>query len=225
MNRLSSRLQLWKTSTNMIFWGVLVLTLFGWFASLTESIYSVLSIVFDTAQNFSDMVREYSGYQNEKLSSAIGYYHNVGTAMRVFEIITIAGWVFYVIGLAKFKNSQISERGRWLTGKLNTACWLGISGIFCYFIAGFLGWFGFLFRFVGWILNLISLFMFSGSFSKLSREKTWNQHARQGAKNLNTSYTFAIILQFLPIIIGLVVLFVGIGIIGELPNIISEFFN
>lgn len=208
----------------MIFWGVLVLTLFGWFASITESIYSVLGIVFNTVENLSDMAKQYADFQNEKLSRAIGAYHNVGTAMRIFEVITIAGWVFYVIGLSKFKTSQISERSRWLTGKLNSACWLGISGILCYFIAGFLGWFGFLFRFVGWILNLISLFQFSGAFSKLSREKTWNQRARQGAKNLNTSYIFAIILQFLPIIIGLVVLFVGIGIIGELPNIISEFF-
>lgn len=206
----------------MIFWGVLVLTLFGWFASITESIFSTLSIVFNTAQNLSDLAREYGGYQNDKLSNAIGYYHNVGTTMRVFEVITIVGWIFYVIGLAKFRTSQISERGKWITGKLNSACWLGISGIFCYFIAGFLGWFGFLFRFIGWILNLISLFKFAGAFSKLSREKTWNQQARQGAKNLSTSYTFAIILQFLPIIIGLIVLFMGIGMIGELPNIISE---
>ncbi len=208
----------------MIFWGVLVLTLFGWFASITESIYSFLGIVFNTAENLSDMAMQYADHQNEKLSKAIGYYDNVGTAMRIFEVITIAGWVFYVNGLSKLKTSQISEHGRWLTGKLNSACWLGISGILCYFIAGFLGWFGFLFRFVGWILNLISLFKFAGSFNKLSREKSWNQHARKGAKNLNTSYTFAIILQFLPIIIGLVVLFVGIGMIGDLPNIISELF-
>lgn len=223
MNQMYQRLQLWRESTNMIFWGVLVLTLFGWFATVAEFIYSVLGIVFNTAQNFSDMAREYGGYQNENLSNALGYYNNIGTAMRIFEVFTMVGWVFYVVGLAKFKTSQISENGRWLTGKLNSACWLGISGIFCYFIAGFLGWFGLLFRFIGWILNLISLFIFAGAFSKLSREKTWNQHAHQGAKNLNTSYTFAIILQFLPIIIGLVFLFVGIGMIGELPNIISEF--
>ena len=215
-------MHLWKSSTGMIFWGVLALTFFGWFASITESIYSLLGIVFNTAEQLADSAMQF-GQESEKLSKAIGYYHNVGTAMRVFEIITIAGWVIYVIGLSKFRSSQVSERGRWLTGKLNTACWLGLSGIFCYFIAGFLGWFGFLFRFVGWILNLISLFKFAGTFNKLSREKSWNQHARLGAKHLNTSYTFAIILQFLPIIIGLVVLFVGIGMVGELPNIISEF--
>ncbi len=206
----------------MIFWGVLALTLFGWFASITESIYSVLGIFFNTVEKYADMAMQY-GQQSEKVTKAIGYYHNVGAVMRIFEIITIVGWVIYVFGLSQFKSSQISERGRWLTGKLNSACWLGLSGMFCYFIAGFLGWFGLLFRFVGWILNLISLFKFAGAFSKLSREKSWNQHARQGAKNLNTSYTFAIILQFLPIIIGLVVLFVGIGMVGELPNIVNQF--
>lgn len=222
MNQSSSRIQLWKTSTNLIFWGVLALTLFGWFAAISESIYSFLSIFFNIVERYSELAMQF-GQENDKLSKAIGYYHNTATVMRIFEILSIAGWVMYVIGLSKFKNSQITERAQWLTGNLKSACWLGIAGIFCYFLAGFLGWFGFLFRFVGWILNLISLFKFAGAFNKLSREKSWNQHARQGAKNLKTSYTFAIILQFLPIIIGLIVLFVGIGMIGELPNIISSF--
>lgn len=213
-------MQLWKSSTNMIFWGVLALSLFGWFASITESIYSLLGIVFNIVKQVADNAMQF-GYADEKLFEALGYYKSLGSVMHIFEIITIAGWVIYIIGLSKFKGSQVSERALWLTGNLNTACWLGLSGIFCYFIAGFLGWFGFLFRFIGWILNLISLIKFAGAFNKLSREKSWNQYARQGAKNLNTSYTLAIILQFLPIIIGLFVLFVGIGMIGELPNIFS----
>lgn len=163
------------------------------------------------------------GQENSGLSKIIEYYHNISTAMRIFEILTIGGWVMYIVGLYKFRKAQITERGQWLTGSLNSACWLGISAMFCYFIAGWLGLFGLVFRLAGWILNLISLFKFTSAFGKLSRENSWNERARRGAKNLKASYTFAVILQFFPIIFGIVLLFAVLGMASELPNIIQQF--
>lgn len=221
MNQLSSRIGLWRSSTGLIFWGIIALTLFGWFASISESIFGFLDIFFSMAEKYNDAVMQF-GQTDSGLSNIIGYYRNTATVMRVFEILTIGGWVMYIVGLSQFRKSQISERGQWLTGNLNSACWLGLIAIFCYFIAGWLGLFGMLFRLAGWILNLISLFKFANAFSRLSREKSWDERARAGAGNLKTSYTFAIILQFFPIIFGIVILFALFGMASELPAIFNH---
>ncbi len=206
----------------MIFWGVLALTLFGWLSSILESVFEVFSIFFNFVGQYMDAMSQY-GQVDERLVRVQNYYDNTAMSMRLCEIFTIVGWVLYVVGLSKFRKSQISGRAYRLTGSLNTACWLGLSSMVCYFLAGFLGMLGFLFRFIGWVLILISLFKFRSAFDSLSWEKTWNKPAREGAKNLRLSYTLALVLMFFPLICGLVMFFVVLGSMSNIGSFIREF--
>lgn len=206
----------------MIFWGVLALTLFGWLSSILESVFEIFSIFFNFVGQYMDAMSQY-GQVDERLVRVQNYYDNTAISMRLCEIFTIVGWVLYVVGLSKFKKSQISGRAYRLTGSLNTACWLGLSSMVCYFLAGFLGMLGFLFRFIGWVLILISLFKFRSAFDSLSWEKSWNNTARDGAKNLRLSYTLALVLMFFPLICGLVMFFVVLGSMSNIGSFIREF--
>ena len=207
----------------MIFWGVLALTIFGWVTAILEPIYTVLNSIFNIAAKANDGLIPV--YNNDSFTTFLSIYENVTTSMRIFEVLTIAGWMIYVIGLMQFKNAQVTQRGLRLSGSLNTACWLGLSGIFCSFIAGFLGLFGLLFRFIGWVLMLISLFKFHGTFGRLSWEKSWNKKAQNGASKLKTSYTLAIILEFFPLICGVVVFLAAFGAIGNSSSIARDFMD
>lgn len=211
----------------MIFWGVLALTLFGWVSSILESVFSVLSVFYQFAENAVNAMQAYGGsYEsNENVNALFRYYHNTAIAMRAFEILTIAGWVLYVVGLSKFKEAQLTNRAYRLTGSLNTACWLGISSIACYFFASFLGMFGFLFRLIGWVLMLVSMIKFRGAFDKLSWEKSWNSKAHRGAENLRRSYTLDITLTFYPLICGIVMTAVVIGGIGNMGQTMDSIVN
>lgn len=207
----------------MIFWGVLALSIFGWVTALLEPVYTVLNSILNLASLAND--GPLPGYHTDSFSTFLKVYENVTTSMRIFEVFTIAGWVMYIIGLLQFKNAQVSQRGLRLSASLNTACWLGLAGIFCGFLAGFLGLFGLLFRLISWVLMLISLFKFRNTFSRLSWEKSWNHKAQNGASKLKTSYTFAIILEFFPLICSVVIFFVAFGAINSSSSIAREFIN
>lgn len=213
----------WRSSTSMIFWGVLTLTIFGWITAIFEPVYTVINMFFKfSLEAYNGNIVEYG---DDKFARLAAFYNGISTSMRIFEVLTIAGWVIYIIGLSQFRSAQVTHRGLRLTGSLNTACWLGLSAIFCGFLAGFLGMFGILFRFTGWLLMLISLFKFRNTFSKLSWEKSWNKKAQNGASQLKTSYTLAIILEFFPLICGLMTFFVAFGAIGNSRSIIQDFAN
>lgn len=218
MNQSSRIRATWHSSTSMIFWGVLALTIFGWATAILEPVYAVLNSIFSIASKAQEEI-----YVTDSLRTFLDIYDNVTTAMRIFEIMTLAGWVIYVIGLIQFKNAQVTRRALRLSGSLNIACWLGLSAIFCGFIAGFLGMFGLLFRFIGWVLMLISLFKFRSTFGKLSWEKSWNKKAQDGAAKAKTSYSLAIILEFFPLICGVVMSLVAFGAISSSYSIAKDF--
>lgn len=221
MNTSFSPSMQWRSSSAMIFWGVLVLTLFGWIASILESIFSIMDYTYKIVAGVGQTLTFY-GEKADTYIAFLNAHSTVASSMRVFEVLTLGGWVVYVVGLSQFKTAQITERGRWLAGSLNTACWLGLISMLCYFLAGFAGWLGLLLRFIGWILLLVSLFKFRGASGKLSYEQSWNERAQSGARNLRLSYTVAIILQFFPLICGMVVLFVGFGMIGNIGGLLSN---
>ncbi len=224
MNQLSSNSAAWRSSTSMIFWGVLALTVFGCAASFCGFFFSII----DTAKGYLDSLSDVAASFGDQ-SHAEGFFKfyavhgRLSFCTRIFEVLAIGGWVAYVLGLSKFRDTQSTEKGRWLTGSLYSACWIGLAGMACTFIGSFLGMFGLLFRFVGWVLNLISLFKFRGAFNHLCIEETWNSLAQRGAGNLRASYIFGIILAFYPIIVFLTVLFIGLGSISNFSNIVSSF--
>lgn len=222
MNNTTSQTRLWYSSTNMIFWGILTLTIFGWVAAILEFVFGIYSIFFHFVDSFLSTLRQF-GHSNNELSEIYTIYDNISVTMRIFEIFTIIGWVLYVVGLSQFKKAQISERGFRYTSSLNTACWLGISSICCYFIGGFVGAFGILFNFTGWILTLVSFFIFRSAFNNLSFEKSWNQKAQSGAGTLCSSYTLAIILMFLPIISTIIILSIIAGAVDNIVLFFKEF--
>lgn len=212
----------WRSSTSMILWGIVVLTVFGCVASFCEFFFSPL----DTAKGYLDSLFNMAVDESDQ-THAEGFFKfyevhgRLGIWTRIAELLTIGGWIVYVVGLSKFRDAQGSDKGRWLASGLYSACWLGLVGMACSFIGSFLGVFGILFRFAGWILNLISLFKFRGAFNQFSIEESWNELARRGAATLRSSYTFGIILAFYPIIVFLIAVFIGLGSISNLSSILK----
>ena len=214
----------WRLSSSLIFWGVIVLTVFGCAASVFEFFFGIvnavdnyLGTILDTASSFG------VGSHAEGLAKFSAVHDRMSVFTRLCEILTVAGWIVYVVGLSRFRNAQHTERGRWLTGSLYTACWLGLIGIACTFIGSFLGIFGLLFTFAGWILNLISLFKFRSAFNQLYIEEGWSDLARQGARTLRNSYTFGIILAFFPLIVFISMLLISIGSISSIGGMMHGF--
>lgn len=207
----------WRSSSSLIFWGVIVLTIFGCVASVFEFFFGIvnafdnyLGSILDTASSFG------VGSRSAALSKFSALHDRMSLCTRLFEVLTVAGWIVYVVGLSRFRKAQTYDRVRWLTGSLYTACWLGLIGMACTFLGSFLGMFGLLFTFAGWVLDLISLFKFRSAFSQLATEGSWSDTARRGAGTLRTSYTFGIILAFFPLIVFISMLLISIGSISSL---------
>lgn len=209
----------WKESTTLIFWGIFVLTVFGLVSSILDSVYPLVNSItrlISRSGDFGALASDGSG----KLVALLVAGGRLGVLTRIMQFLTIAGWIVYVIGFSRFKGAQVSDRARWLAGSAYSACWLGLIAMGCSFIGSFLGWFGIVFSLASWILLLISMFKFRGVFNKFTIEETWDETARRGAANLRTSYTFAIILMFFPMICGLILVF---GVIGTLGSSLSSF--
>lgn len=207
----------------MILWGVLALTIFGCTASFCEFFFGLL----DTVKGYMDAALDpVSSVAPDSYPKSLNSFYEVHSRLslwtRVFEILTIAGWIAYVVGISRFRSAQLSDQGRWLTGNIHTACWLGLISMAVTFVGSFVGILGLLFRFAGWVINLISLFKFRSAFNHLNKEDSWNDLARRGAKSLRTSYTFGIILAFYPLIVSLSVMLVAFGSLSNLPGIMRD---
>lgn len=207
-------MRLWRNSTSKIFKGLLILTVFGLVASITETLYGIL----DTGIRVMNHVDELP--DPSAVDSLSDWHDVIGVVMRVFEVLALAGWIAYIMGLSKFRKAQITEEARKNAGVLYAACWIGLISVFLYCLAGFFGLFGILFRFLGWVSLLVSLARFFEASEALSQETSWNAKARRGAKNLRVSYVLAIILQLLPIIMGIVLFFAVSGAISNFWRII-----
>ncbi len=214
----------WRSSSSLIFRGVVVLTVFGCAASVFEFFFGIVNAVDSYLGSILDTASSF-GFDSRSagLSKFSALHDRMSLCTRLFEVLTVAGWIVYVVGLSRFRTAQYTERGRWLTGSLYTACWLGLIGMACTFLGSFLGMFGLLFTFAGWVLNLISLFKFRSAFNQLYIEESWSDIARQGARTLRNSYTFGIIMAFFPLIVFLAMLLISIGSISSLGGMMRGF--
>lgn len=214
----------WRSSSSLIFRGVVVLTVFGCAASVFEFFFGIVNAVDSYLGSILDTASSF-GFDSRSagLSKFSALHDRMSLCTRLFEVLTVAGWIVYVVGLSRFRSAQYTERGRWLTGSLYTACWLGLIGMACTFLGSFLGMFGLLFTFAGWVLNLISLFKFRSAFNQLYIEESWSDIARQGARTLRNSYTFGIIMAFFPLIVFLAMLLISIGSISSLGGMMRGF--
>lgn len=214
----------WRSSSSLIFRGVVVLTVFGCAASVFEFFFGIVNAVDSYLGSILDTASSF-GFDSRSagLSKFSALHDRMSLCTRLFEVLTVAGWIVYVVGLSRFRTAQYTERGRWLTGSLYTACWLRLIGMACTFLGSFLGMFGLLFTFAGWVLNLISLFKFRSAFNQLYIEESWSDIARQGARTLRNSYTFGIIMAFFPLIVFLAMLLISIGSISSLGGMMRGF--
>lgn len=214
----------WRSSSSLIFRGVVVLTVFGCAASVFEFFFGIVNAVDSYLGSILDTASSF-GFDSRSagLSKFSALHDRMSLCTRLFEVLTVAGWIVYVVGLSRFRSAQYTERGRWLTGSLYTACWLGLISMACTFLGSFLGMFGLLFTFAGWVLNLISLFKFRSAFNQLYIEESWSDIARQGARTLRNSYTFGIIMAFFPLIVFIAMLLISIGSISSLGGMMRGF--
>ena len=191
----------WKSSTTLIFWGVLALTVFGWIAGVFEYFSSIFVLI----NNVLDLGASYLGGTEEvtKLQQVVNGFFN---GLRIFQWLTIAGWVAYIIGLSDFKNAQLTGNAKSRVSSLNTACWLGLIAIFLSFLASISPLpIYILLQITAWILTLVSYMKFRSNFGALQFEESWNERAQRGASSLKWSATYNLWLMLMPFVIFIIV--------------------
>lgn len=214
MNSFTTKMTEWRRWSTIIFWGVVALTVFGWFAGfmelftgITSTIQSVLGMMSGVGQMTDQME-----YVNQFLS-------NFNQALGIFEFLTFASWVAYLVGLYKFRDAQTTMSAVAGVKAINNACWTGLVAVLFAMLAVWSPWIvGLILRFIGWIIGLVSYFMFRSAFRTMESESAWNEMARRGAVLLRKSANYNIWLQFMPIIIFFVVLIVGLTTFSSVMN-------
>lgn len=196
----------WRTWTTLIFWGVVALTVFGWFAGFLELFTGITGSI----QPVLDMASEF-GQTTDQMAYVNEFLRGFNQTLGIFEFLTFASWVVYLVGLYKFRDAQTTTSAAAGVKAINNACWTGLVAMaFSMFAVWSPLFVGLVFRFAGWIIGLVSYFMFRSAFRSMESEAGWNELARRGATLLRKSANYGVWLQFMPIIIFFVVLIVGL---------------
>ncbi len=203
----------WRTWSTMIFWSIVVLTVFGWLAGIFEYFSGIASAL----QGLMDNVSQFGMLTG--MDTIQEYLNNFYSLQSITQFFTLCGWVMYLIGLYKFRDGQTSVSAVNGVKRVNNACWVGLIAIAVSFIAALSPWMvAWLLRFTSWILATVSYFMFRSAFSDLETEPAWNSKAQQGATLLRKSATYNIWLQFMPLIIFVIGLLVGLSTFQSIMN-------
>lgn len=204
----------WRTWSTLIFWGVVALSVFGWFAGFMEMFSGITSAV----QSVLGMMSEF-GQMNDQLSYVQDFLDSFAQTLGIFEFLTFASWVVYLVGLYKFRAAQTTLSAVAGVKAINNACWTGLVAMAFAMFAAWAPWLvGLILGFIGWVVSLVSYFMFRSAFRTMESERGWNELARRGATLLRKSANFNIWLQVMPIIVVLVVLIVGLSTFSSLMN-------
>lgn len=202
----------WRGSAGLVFWGVMILTFFGWFAGAMEWIYSGLSAALE-------FLISYLPYLDRDPSDIQNFKDNLEGVMRVFEIGTVIGWIMYVVGLARFRHAQLTGEALWATSGLYTACWLGLISMLLTFLASCMPWgTAWLLSFPAWVLLIVSYSKFASRFGYLRYEASWSERAQRGADRLRRSARYNIFLLCYPIICVMVMAVVAFALFSAMQN-------
>lgn len=203
----------WRSWSTLIFWGVVALTIFGWIAGIFE----LFSGLAQAVQSIVNTVGQFGLLDD--VAAIQESLDGFNTLMSTFEILTILSWAVYLFGLYKFRYAQASASAKECVRRVNNAAWVGVVAAFFVIVAGWAPWFmAWVFRFISWIFATISYFMFRSAFRDLESEETWSVMARKGASLLRKSANYNIWLQFMPLIIFVIALIVGMVTYQSIMN-------
>lgn len=196
---------IWRRWSGMIFWSIVVLTVFGWLAGVADFFASALGLT-DWALSY---IAAFGSESDREMLSVLDTFENVATSL---QFICLAAWVVYLIGLRNFREPQTSESAVEGVKSVYSACWVGIVSVALSFVGGLLpGALRWLFTVPAWIMLLLSYIMFRSAFRGLQTESTWAERARSGANLLRKSANYNISLILFPLfalIVGAITVFV-----------------
>lgn len=202
---MNNQTTIWRRWSGMIFWSIVVLTVFGWLAGVADFFASALGLT-DWALSY---IAAFGSESDREMLSMLDTFENVATSL---QFICLAAWVVYLIGLRNFREPQTSESAVEGVKSVYSACWVGIVSVALSFVGGLLpGGFRWVFTVPAWIMLLVSYIMFRSAFRGLKTESTWAERARSGAGLLRKSANYNVRLMLFPLfglIVGAVSLFI-----------------
>lgn len=107
----------WRTCTTLIFWGVVALTVFGWFAGFLELFTGITGSI----QPVLDMASEF-GQTTDQMAYVNEFLRGFNQTLGIFEFLTFASWVVYLVGLYKFRDAQTTTSAAAGVKAINNAC-------------------------------------------------------------------------------------------------------
>lgn len=201
---METRLSVWQRWSGMIFWSIIALTVFGWLAGVFQYFVALFSVLPSIAHGI-----ELLG-ETGLADSAQSIYSMVEKPFIGFQSVCLICWILYLVGIYRFREVQSSESSTENVKQISKACWFGIAGLACSFIAMFMPYgAGWLFSLPGWILTLFSYIFLKEAFGSLAEEETWSARARKGASQLKRSAGYNIKLMLYPFIALMVMVFTG----------------
>lgn len=202
---MNNQTTIWRRWSGMIFWSIVVLTVFGWLAGVADFFASALGLT-DWALSY---IAAFGSESDREMLSVLDTFENVATSL---QFICLAAWVVYLIGLRNFREPQTSESAVEGVKSVYSACWVGIVSVALSFVGGLLpGGFRWVFTVPAWIMLLVSYIMFRSAFRGLQTESTWAERARSGAGLLRKSANYNVRLMLFPLfglIVGAITVFV-----------------
>lgn len=198
----------WKSSANKAFWGVILTSFAGIISTIYDYVSYVVNFIEFISTRLSSMLNGFGGSRSLPsfdLSPFIAW----GFSAKGLIII---GYILYLWGLTSFAATLRTESSVRNVKKVRSATILLIITFFLAIVFGvfsIIPFAGMFFGFITWVLFLVCFYKMKYAWEKLMVASDFNPRAQRGARNLRYAACCEIRLKWLPLVTGLIVIFIA----------------
>lgn len=207
MNTNSTITPEWSSSAGKAFWGVILTSFAGIISTVYDYVAFIVGFIEYASETLSKMLNEFGG--GDSLPSiAIEELVGIGFSSKALVVI---GYILYLWGLTSFAKIQRIETTAMNVRKARSATILLIVTFLLDIVFGVLSIIPFASIFFGiitWIMFMVCFYMMKHAFAELMTAQDFSPRSQRGARNLRYAACCEIRLKWLPIVTGLIVLFI-----------------
>lgn len=197
----------WSRSAGKAFWGVVLTSFAGIISTVYDYVAFIVGFIEYASKTISNMLKDFGGGDSIP-SIAIGELLGIGFSSKALIVI---GYILYLWGLTSFAKIQRIETTAMNVRKVRSATILLIVTFLLDIVFGVLSIIPFASIFFGiitWIMFMVCFYKMKHAFADLMTAQDFSPRAQRGARNLRYAACCEIRLKWLPIVTGLIVLFI-----------------
>lgn len=207
MNTSTSITPEWRSSAGKAFWGVILTSFAGIISTVYDYVAFIVGFIEYASKTISNMLKDFGGGDSIP-SIAIEELLGIGFSSKALIVI---GYILYLWGLTSFAKIQRIETTAMNVRKVKSATILLIVTFLLDIVFGVLSIIPFASIFFGiitWIMFMVCFYKMKHAFAYLMTAQDFSPRAQRGARNLRYAACCEIRLKWLPIVTGLIVLFI-----------------